>query len=289
MSRKRSNLELRHYFTKGLGWGWFRQYQSQLVFNFLIEAADFCKGGVILDAGAGHQRYKPFFENCLYISQEHPAGIKAKNMQQIQYDLISPIDKLIPLKNNSIEGVLSTSVIEHLRYPDRFCREAYRVLKPGGKLFINVPFAIFEHEAPFDYNRPTRYGLKSWLCDAGFKKMTIVPTSSMVETVTSWFPVAVYSDIMKTGQGPNFRETLASGLSWWRKIARLSRLFLACVMYVLARGIGLIVKFIADRGPYPKCNFPVGWIAVATKDGKIKKQLIGLSKEKFLELNSIKN
>jgi hypothetical protein len=38
---------LREYFSKELRWGWHRQYESQAVFAFLINAAELYKNGVI--------------------------------------------------------------------------------------------------------------------------------------------------------------------------------------------------------------------------------------------------
>jgi hypothetical protein len=43
----------------------------------------------MLDAGAGHQRFKEFFSDPIYVSLEHPAGIKHKSMEHLHYDLIS--------------------------------------------------------------------------------------------------------------------------------------------------------------------------------------------------------
>jgi SAM-dependent methyltransferase len=38
-------------------------------------------------------------------------------------------------------------------------RELYRVLKPGGGLWLTAPFFFAEHMQPHDYYRYTRYGL----------------------------------------------------------------------------------------------------------------------------------
>jgi predicted SAM-dependent methyltransferase len=41
-------------------------------------------------------------------------------MQDVNYDLVGPIDEGIPLKDNSVDGILSSSVLEDLRYPEKF-------------------------------------------------------------------------------------------------------------------------------------------------------------------------
>ena len=81
-----------------------------------------------------------FFDTSIYISQEHPSGIEFKKMQGIEYDLIAPLDGLIPLKSDSIASVICTSVVEHVRYPEMFFAESYRVLHSGGRFYIHVPF-----------------------------------------------------------------------------------------------------------------------------------------------------
>jgi SAM-dependent methyltransferase len=187
--------DLKEYFVKDLNWG--LGYQANKVFQLLSDASSFCDGGVILDAGAGHMRYKPFFENCIYLSQEHPDGIQLKNMGEKKYDLISPLDLCIPLNNDCVDVIISMSVLEHMRYPEKFFKEAFRVLKPGGKIFINVPFTHPEHEIPFDFQRPTRYGLKRWFDDAGFDDFYIEPSSSSIESASGLLIDALRDDLLK--------------------------------------------------------------------------------------------
>ena len=45
----------------------------------------------------------------------------------------------IPLPDESFDTALAIDVIEHVERPDRFCQEARRLLKPGGKLLITFP------------------------------------------------------------------------------------------------------------------------------------------------------
>ncbi len=267
----RQREKLRKYFAQDLGWGWARNYQAKRVFDFLIEAADFCRGGIVLDAGAGHQRYRPFFDQSLYLSQEHESGVNFKGMNNINYDLISPVDVKIPLKDNCLDGVLSTSVIEHMENPREFCKEAYRVLKPGGKLFINVPFSIIEHERPFDFTRPTRYALKKWMEEAGFSDFLIEPSSSCTETVCNVLPITVYCDFLQTDQGykKNLAENFASSKNIIVKLYYTFRVFVAAILYLATKILSFLLKLLIDRGPYDKALLPVGWIVVATKQGKI--------------------
>ena len=211
---------------------------------------------MILDAGAGHQRYKPFFERSLYLTQEYAAGIDFKGMNSIPYDFISPLDKKIPLKDICLDGILSTSVIEHIRYPERFICEAFRVLKPGGKLFINVPFVHDEHETPYDFNRPTRYGIERWFVDAGFGEYSIQPSSSATAVACDFIWLTTSQDI---GYGIEKKNKILGK-------------FLKIVYYCFCKLFCLMSHLLVDRGPQPWTNISVGWVAVATKPGLHVKQ-----------------
>lgn len=45
----------------------------------------------------------------------------------------------LPFRDASFDGVLCDDVIEHLVDPDHFARDAHRVLRPGGSLFLTTP------------------------------------------------------------------------------------------------------------------------------------------------------
>lgn len=271
---------LKEYFIKELGWGW--HYQGKAVFQFLCDAAKFCEGGVILDAGAGHMRYKPFFDNCIYLSQEHSAGIDFKQMKKLKYDLVSPIDKNIPLRDNSVDGILSTSVIEHLRYPEAFFKEAFRVLKPGGKIFINVPFIHPEHEVPFDFQRPTRYGLERWLKDVGFQNCSIKPSTSSTESACAFIVESLKDDILKGLTRKELRKIFNIKALDIVKVARsMFSIFSFVTLKFVTNVFCRILKLFADRGAHEHTRFPVGWITIATKPGLYKKEYFK-NKEVFL-------
>jgi len=79
--------------------------------------------------------------------------------------------KKLPFKNNVFDVILIESVLEHIDEPELIIKEAYRVLKKKGKIFITIPFVFVFHGSPNDFNRLTIYGLKRRLELEGFKNI----------------------------------------------------------------------------------------------------------------------
>jgi SAM-dependent methyltransferase len=237
--------ELRRYFETDLKWG--SDFQSRKIFDFLQAAAALAKGGAILDAGAGHQRYRPFFGESLYIGQEHPvAGVQNKGIAK--YEVLCDVRK-IPLKDDSVRAVLSTSSLEHMEFPDDFFRESYRTLLPGGGIFIHVPFLYLEHEIPYDFQRPTRYGLKRWLEQAGFGRIDVRPGSSGIFTALTVMRWALEQEPMvDRSMGTRIRRKVLHLL--WPRMAKMFRR-------------------VYDQNPTEKTQLPIGWIATAFKPGTL--------------------
>ena len=64
----------------------------------------------------------------------------------------------LPFRDESLDGVFSNAVLEHVQRPWIIADEIWRVLKPGGWVFINVPFLNVIHDY-HDYYRYTDKGL----------------------------------------------------------------------------------------------------------------------------------
>jgi SAM-dependent methyltransferase len=122
------------------------------------ELAELPAGSTLLDAGAGDQHHKKDCEHLTYISQDTAeydgkgdgAGLQTGEYDFGKIDIISDIIA-IPRENNAFDNILCTEVLEHVPYPDKAVAELARVLKPGGKLILTVPFASLTHFAPHHY------------------------------------------------------------------------------------------------------------------------------------------
>ena len=79
----------------------------------------------------------------------------------------------IPLPDASVDLVLTQETLEHVADPFAAMREIHRVLKPGGTLYLQLPFIIGYHPGPTDYWRFTREGMVRLLEVAGLECLEI--------------------------------------------------------------------------------------------------------------------
>ncbi|MBN2400221.1 MAG: methyltransferase domain-containing protein [Candidatus Aminicenantes bacterium] len=129
-------------------------------------------GSLILDAGAGECVYKKYFAHCHYKAIDLAVGEKRWDYSDLDY--VGPLNEM-PIEDDAFDAVLCTQVLEHLEWPRESVKEMYRVLKPGGKLYMTVPMAQNEHQVPHDFFRYTSYGLMSICKHAGFREIKITP------------------------------------------------------------------------------------------------------------------
>lgn len=117
------------------------------------------------------------------------------NVDLTPYDEVDVVSDLLPLPfaSDSIDGVFSISVLEHVPDPEGVIREVHRVLKPGGWVYTDVPFVVGYHASPRDYHRWTREGLEE--LHREFATERIVqnggPTSAMLWIVQEWIALVL--------------------------------------------------------------------------------------------------
>jgi SAM-dependent methyltransferase len=146
-------------------------YLYDLADYFLTKFIPYYKG-VMVDLGCGEAPYKEFF--LQYVDQY--IGVDWTNSYlNIKADVISDLNERVALPNKCADVVISISVMEHLHNPQRFLKEAYRILKDDGVFILQVPFQFYVHDEPYDYFRYTPYGLNYLLQKAGFREIEIYP------------------------------------------------------------------------------------------------------------------
>jgi SAM-dependent methyltransferase len=121
--------------------------------------------GRLLDVGCGSKPYQALFAVDAYIGLDIDSEIsRQRGIADHHYD-----GNTFPFADASFDSVLCNQVLEHVFNPDEFLGEILRVLKPGGKLLLTVPFVWDEHEQPYDYARYSSFGLRALLEKNGFK------------------------------------------------------------------------------------------------------------------------
>lgn len=105
--------------------------------------------GRTLDIGAQTGPYAECFPHRVALDIRPRPGI------QIVSDA-----KAMGVADAAFDVVLCTEVLEHIPEPQRAIDEMFRVLKPGGTLLLTTRFLFPIHDAPHDYFRFTKYGLR---------------------------------------------------------------------------------------------------------------------------------
>jgi len=105
-------------------------------------------GGLVLNLGSKSAQWD---EHVVNIDISTPAGGGV--------DLLADIHKL-PFADGSVDGVICTYVLEHVADARACIDEIARVVKPGGYVYVTVPFLFPTHPDPLDRWRWTLDGLR---------------------------------------------------------------------------------------------------------------------------------
>ena len=108
--------------------------------------------GRTLDVGAQAGPYAVHFPNRVALDLRRGPGVQLVGDAQ-----------LLGIGAATFDVVLCTEVLEHLPEPQKAIDEFERVLKPGGTLLLTTRFIFPIHDAPHDYFRYTKYGLRHLL------------------------------------------------------------------------------------------------------------------------------
>jgi SAM-dependent methyltransferase len=123
-------------------------------------------GTKLLDAGAGHLDWKRYFPQCDYKSLDicYPEN----KLEEKRLDYIADLENMPEVPSNYFDAIIFISVLEHVKHPDKAIKEIWRILKPGGRLFLQTSRATADHQIPNNFFNFTPYGLRLLLEEAGF-------------------------------------------------------------------------------------------------------------------------
>jgi SAM-dependent methyltransferase len=115
-------------------------------------------GSLVLDVGSGSARGRYAFV--------HGAS-EARRLRWIALDVecgegvtvVADAHRL-PFATDALDCIACVSTLEYLRDPRAAVAEMYRVLKPGGLLYLSAPFVFPHHPPPADLTRFSASGIR---------------------------------------------------------------------------------------------------------------------------------
>lgn len=129
---------------------------------------------VVLDLGSGDgKRYRDLIECGQYLTLD----IDSSKSPSIVADASA-----IPLPNSSVDLIICSQLLEHVRNPRSVVSEIHRVLKKHGILILTTPLFNEIHEEPNDFFRFTSFGLQELLGD-GFEIQVVTQRGGFVSLV----------------------------------------------------------------------------------------------------------
>jgi SAM-dependent methyltransferase len=118
------------------------------------------------EGGASTTRRHWAHATAEYVTSDFMAGLDV--------DVVADAEKLCAtFGTEAFDAVIGCSVFEHIRRPWLASAEIGKVLRPGGKVFVQTHFAFPIHAYPYDYWRFTREALATLFGpEAGFSDCT---------------------------------------------------------------------------------------------------------------------
>jgi SAM-dependent methyltransferase len=111
--------------------------------------------------------YRALFGHCEYLTVDWVGS-----MYETSPDITATAEG-IPVDDANFDAVVLTEVLEHVPDPVAALREQWRILKPGGRILVTVPFVWHLHELPNDYARYAPAALERFAAEAGFEDTVV--------------------------------------------------------------------------------------------------------------------
>jgi len=126
-----------------------RQKRAELIASILSKEIQ--KSTVIVDVGTGTGLIRQFLSAKF---EKRILGVENQiEIVQVKEDMLISDALQMPLRTNTVDLVLLNNVVEHIFNKTRLFREVWRVLKPGGFVYLTTgsPFQLMEahYKLPF--------------------------------------------------------------------------------------------------------------------------------------------
>jgi SAM-dependent methyltransferase len=172
------------------------------VISDLGDFAALPSGSVVLDYGCATTPYRDLVgAGSTYVG----ADIAGNTAAEVELKG----DGTVPMADASVDVVLSTQVLEHVRDPQLYLAETLRLLKPGGYVVLTTHGIMHFHEDPVDYWRWTSEGLSKLLRDTGFEIVEMRGIMGLASAAIQLFQIAT------TDHVPGFaRRPYVAAMQW---------------------------------------------------------------------------
>jgi SAM-dependent methyltransferase len=164
--------------------------------------------GKLADLGCGHvpfyETYKPYITENTCIDWPNSAHVN-------QYlDVTCDLNQPIPLPDSSFNTIIISEVLEHIAEPDLIWAEMNRLLIPGGKILLSVPFLYRIHEAPYDFYRYTEFALRKYASKNKLEVIELTAFGGLPEVLTD----IMAKNLTKIPWIGNFLSSVTQSLCW---------------------------------------------------------------------------
>lgn len=139
----------------------YRRFSVDLF--YFTHAQNWNKDAVCIDVGGKKTLKKGDFILEDYINSPIYVNIDANVSPDYVCDAAN-----MPFEDNYADIIICSEMLEHVPNPVAILKEMKRVLKPGGTLYICVPFSEHIHGLPYDYGRYTFVWWNKQIEDLGF-------------------------------------------------------------------------------------------------------------------------
>ncbi len=156
-----------------------------------LQISEYYLSGTVLDLGSKSNRmsYNRFLRYDPAMKLIHTDMETDENSEVIKLDLEQPFN----LADQSFDVVLCFNTLEHIYNHRNVMTEVWRILRPGGRLYLSVPFLTRYHKDPHDYWRYTYETLEFLAHEAGFQQaevtaLVVGPFTTAFSLWYGWLP-----------------------------------------------------------------------------------------------------
>lgn len=160
----------------------------------------------VVDIGCGNSTLRGRLPD--YIGLDYPTTVALGYLGNA--DIYCDAAKL-PIASGSADTVLLLDVLEHVADPGQVLFEVRRILRPGGKCLVHVPFLYPLHDAPHDFARWTRYGLVELFQSKGFTVREIHGSMCAIESASALTAIALAATTLGV-EGGSWMKRCAAGV-----------------------------------------------------------------------------